>query len=442
MKNTKKLTAILLTMAMLVGMMTMFASAANTIDSGSIGAVRETKQNNPMNSSVAVGDYVDYYADDPSTYDDSVKWTLDSEGTLTFTGNGAMPPCRSGWNSPFNGDTRIKTVIIKEGIQQIGPCLLYGIPSLTTVIIEDAGTKLTSSWLRDCPNLNAVLYGTNLKNTTCSYELMGTSVQEAMGYPEKTLVFAKTFATYGPWYSIVRDDSNINDTFSSKNNAISYNEMLTRAKTALANVPADVVASMPDAFQTNGTKPVTPKPDDKDDNKHDHGHHFGDVKSNAYYADSVNWAVEQGITKGTTDTTFSPNSTCTTAQILTMLYRAAGEPEILIANPFTDVSETAYYRDAALWAYQNGMVVTSEFQPNSPCTRQSTVTFMWIAAGSPVVSANRNMTDLPGDINAKTAISWAIEQGITKGTTNTTFTPNTTCTRAQIVTFLWRDLAE
>ena len=114
----------------------------------------------------------------------------------------------------------------------------------------------------------------------------------------------------------------------------------------------------------------------------------------------------------------------------------------MIANPFTDVPENAYYRDAALWAYQNGMVDDNMFNGNSPCTRQSTVTYMWIAAGSPIVAFNQNMTDLPADIDAKTAISWAIEQGITKGTTNTTFTPNTTCTRAQIVTFLWRDLAE
>lgn len=187
---------------------------------------------------------------------------------------------------------------------------------------------------------------------------------------------------------------------------------------------------------TTGTKPVTSEPDAKNN-----GRSFDDVKPGAYYAESVNWAVKQGITKGMTATTFSPNSTCTTAQILAMLYRAAGEPEIMVANPFTDVPENAYYRDAALWAYQNGMVVSSEFKPNSPCTRQSTVTYMWIAAGSPVVAFNQNMTDLPNDANAKTAISWAIKEGITKGTTDTTFTPGTTCTRAQIVTFLWRDLA-
>lgn len=167
---------------------------------------------------------------------------------------------------------------------------------------------------------------------------------------------------------------------------------------------------------------------------------FTDVADSAYYAASVAWAVEKGITAGTTETTFSPNNTCTTAQILTFLWRAKGQPEPTIANPFSDVAESAYYYKAALWAYENGMVSGTTFGGGTPCTRSATVTYLWKLAGSPD-AAPSTFTDVASGAEYAPAVAWAVEKGVTGGTTATTFSPDNTCTRGQIVTFLHRDMA-
>lgn len=168
------------------------------------------------------------------------------------------------------------------------------------------------------------------------------------------------------------------------------------------------------------------------------GEKFSDVAADAYYSDPVAWAVEKGITTGTSATTFSPNNTCTTAQILTFLWRAKGSPEPSVANPFADVKDTDYYYKAALWAYENGMISGTTFGGGTPCTRSSTVTYLWKLAGQPVPQGANPFADVSGDAKA---VVWAMEQGITSGTSATTFSPDATCTRAQIVTFLYRDMA-
>ncbi len=165
---------------------------------------------------------------------------------------------------------------------------------------------------------------------------------------------------------------------------------------------------------------------------------FYDVPSNAYYADAVRWAVSNGITSGTSSTTFSPHQTCTVAQILSFLYRANGSPRVTGSNPFTDVRTSDYYYEAALWAYQKGMVSGSALRPFAPCTRASTMEFMWKAAGSPAVSGNRRFDDVSVNASYARAVAWATEQKITSGTSSTTFSPNNICTRGQIVTFLYR----
>jgi len=165
---------------------------------------------------------------------------------------------------------------------------------------------------------------------------------------------------------------------------------------------------------------------------------FSDVKSSDRCYDAVVWAVENDITSGTTKTTFSPNNTCTSAQILTFLWRAAGKPTVSIANPFSGVSSDSYYYQAALWAYENGMV-DKDFQPSADCTRAMAVTYIWKAAGMPFSMAPASFTDVPIDnYELSIPVSWAVEKGITTGTTKTTFSPNNICTRAQIVMFLKR----
>lgn len=168
---------------------------------------------------------------------------------------------------------------------------------------------------------------------------------------------------------------------------------------------------------------------------------FSDVAANAYYANAVKWAVEKGITAGTSPTTFSPNDTCTTAQILTFLWRANGSPEPTIQNPFTDVKESDYFYKAAVWAYEKGMAEGQSFGGNNPCTRSATVTYLWKLEGSPVGAPSVNFSDVGTNANYTEAVAWAVTMGVTAGTSETTFSPDATCTRGQIATFLYRTLA-
>lgn len=165
---------------------------------------------------------------------------------------------------------------------------------------------------------------------------------------------------------------------------------------------------------------------------------FSDVKSTDYYANAVQWAVEKNITSGTSKTTFSPGATCNRAQILSFLWRASGSPEPAINSPFTDIKTTDYYYKAALWAAEKGMVSGSTFGASTPCTRASTVEYMWKAAGSPAASYDGKFDDVSASADYAQAVAWAVENGVTSGTSKTTFGPDSTCTRGQIVTFLHR----
>ena len=169
---------------------------------------------------------------------------------------------------------------------------------------------------------------------------------------------------------------------------------------------------------------------------------FTDVKTSDYYADAVLWAVEQNITSGTSKTTFSPNNTCSNAEILTFLWRANGSPEPTAANPFTDVKTTDYFYKAALWAAEKGLVSGSTFGANTDCTRAMTMDYMWKAAGSPVPAGKADFTDVPASADYAQAVAWAVENKITSGTGGGNFSPAATCTRGQIVTFLHRAMGK
>lgn len=169
---------------------------------------------------------------------------------------------------------------------------------------------------------------------------------------------------------------------------------------------------------------------------------FVDVKEGAYYYDAVLWAVEQKITSGTSATTFSPDASCTRAQMVTFLWRAAGSPKVENGkNPFTDVKADAYYYDAVLWAVEKGVTSgtsSTTFSPDATVTRGQTVTFLYRNAGSPEVSGTMPFTDVEADAYYAKAVQWAVQQKITTGTSETTFSPMSDCTRGQIVTFLYR----
>ena len=169
---------------------------------------------------------------------------------------------------------------------------------------------------------------------------------------------------------------------------------------------------------------------------------FTDVSPNAYYYDAVQWAVEEGITSGTTATTFSPNAACTRAQAVTFLWRADGSPKPQSTrNPFTDVKAGSYYYDAVLWAVENGITsgtTATTFSPNATCTRGQIVTFLYRSWGNPDIEVRASFRDVPAGAYYADPVSWAADWGVTSGTSATTFSPNASCTRAQIVTFLYR----
>lgn len=172
---------------------------------------------------------------------------------------------------------------------------------------------------------------------------------------------------------------------------------------------------------------------------------FTDVPADAYYADAVKWAVDQGITTGATSTTFEPNASCTRAQVVTFLWRAAGSPKAAGADPFTDLDPSAYYHEAVLWAVEQGVTLGTSpttFSPDQVVSRAQVVTFLHRYENTPAGGGDTPFTDVAGGSYYADAVQWAVDQGITTGTTPTTFSPEDDCTRGQIVTFLYRALAQ
>ena len=167
---------------------------------------------------------------------------------------------------------------------------------------------------------------------------------------------------------------------------------------------------------------------------------FADVATDAYYYDAVKWAVEKGVTNGVSETLFGPDQACTRAQIVTFLWRAAGSPEPKSGSTFADVAADAYYAKAVAWAVENGITKgTSEttFHPDETCTRAQGVTFLYRALGK-LAAAQAGFTDVAADSYYADAVNWAAENGVTNGISETLFGPDGSCTRAQIVTFLYR----
>ena len=172
---------------------------------------------------------------------------------------------------------------------------------------------------------------------------------------------------------------------------------------------------------------------------------FSDVAEGAYYYDAVLWAAERGITGGTGDGGFAPDTACTRGQIVTFLWRAVGSPEPENTGSFSDVSPDAYYAKAVAWAVENGITGGTgdgKFSPDAVCSRAQTVTFLYRASGSPAVEGSLKFTDVAANSYYADAVLWASENGITSGTSDTTFSPDNDCTRAQVITFLWRIMAD
>lgn len=207
--------------------------------------------------------------------------------------------------------------------------------------------------------------------------------------------------------------------------------------------PADVLAEIDDNEEINKPEGNTDKTNIETDSRPNTDSLFVDVTKSNYYYDAANWAAKTGVTAGIDATHFGPNQQCTRAQVMTFLWKANGSPEPKTTkNPFTDVKTSNYYYKPVLWAVENGITTgtsATTFSPNAACTRGQVVTFLWHANGDPEDIAKSNPF---GDVKSINyyykPVLWAMEHGITSGTTENSFSPNQTCTRAQIVTFIWK----
>lgn len=188
---------------------------------------------------------------------------------------------------------------------------------------------------------------------------------------------------------------------------------------------------------TTTTKPSTPaKPSTDTDME------FTDVPKTAWYYQAVNWAVKKGITAGTSKTTFSPNQVCTRAQAVMFLWNQAGKPVVSRKNTFKDVKSSDWYYNAVQWAVSEGITngtSKTTFSPSKTCNRAEIVTFLWNQAGKPSVSASNPFKDVKSSDWYYKAVQWAVKKGVTSGTSKTTFSPTKACTRAQIVTFMYHN---
>ena len=169
---------------------------------------------------------------------------------------------------------------------------------------------------------------------------------------------------------------------------------------------------------------------------------FTDVAEGAYYADAVAWAIQNKVTSGVSAMTFAPNASCTRGQMVTFLWKAAGSPEPKsLTTAFTDVKSGAYYEKAVAWAVESKVTTgtsATTFSPDATVTRGQSVTFLWKANNSPAAASASAFTDVAASAYYASAVNWAVEKGVTSGISATTFAPNSDCTRAQIVTFLYR----
>ncbi len=167
---------------------------------------------------------------------------------------------------------------------------------------------------------------------------------------------------------------------------------------------------------------------------------FDDVPEDAFYFEAVRWAQKNGVTNGRGDGTFGPNDPCTRGQIVTLLWRAAGSPEPKAACSMADVAPGSYCEKAVAWAAENGIVsgyADGTFRPDAPCTRAQSVTFLYRARGAQAKAAPQ-FSDVPADSYYAAAVAWAAETGVTRGFPDGRFAPGRTCTRGQIITFLYR----
>ena len=316
-------------------------------------------------------------------------------------------------------------VTIPSGVTTINEMAFYGCTGLVSVTIPQSVTSIKSKAFDGCENLTSVTIPKSV-----------VAIGDYAFDHCTSLTSIHFGGSESQWKQIFNDDN--------------YYYPLTSAKITYGGATAGPDESEDPTESTEPAKPGTPTepgtPSEPTEPGTPAAPSFTDVPAGEYYADAVAWAVANGVTSGTGNGRFSPGDPCTRAQIVTFLWRAYGRQEpTSTVNPFTDVKSGDYYYKAVLWAVENGItggITDTTFGPNNPCTRAQAVTFQYRAASKPDVTGGSSFTDVPADAYYTNAVVWAVANGVTSGTSTTTFSPDQTCTRGQIVTFLYRDLSE
>ena len=318
---------------------------------------------------------------DPNyTQTSGVSYVL-SDGVLTVSGSGE---CTNAWMNNYSPNN-VKKIVIGSGITSIGRAAFQGCAYVKSVDIANGVTKICRGAFTQCWALESVIIPTSVN--TIEMTAFGNAIS---GSTMNDVYYCGSAAQWG------------------RISIGEHNDSLLKA-----------------SFHYN----------------YDPNMSFTDVAAGSYCYDAVQWAVANGITKGTDATHFSPNAGCTRGQVVTFLWRAAGEPTVGGNVGFVDVAPGSYCYEAVKWAVANGITKGTDathFSPNATCTRGQVVTFMYRAEGEPAVGGSNGFVDVAAGSYCYNAVQWAVAKGITKGTDTTHFSPNATCTRGQVVTFLYR----
>ena len=318
---------------------------------------------------------------DPNyTQTSGVSYVL-SDGVLTVSGSGE---CTNAWMNNYSPNNVTK-IVIGSGITSIGRAAFQGCAYVKSVDIANGVTKICRGAFTQCWALESVIIPTSVN--TIEMTAFGNAIS---GSTMNDVYYCGSAAQWG------------------RISIGEHNDSLLKA-----------------SFHYN----------------YDPNMSFTDVAAGSYCYDAVQWAVANGITNGTDATHFSPNAGCTRGQVVTFLWRAAGEPTVGGNVGFVDVAPGSYCYEAVKWAVANGITKGTDathFSPNATCTRGQVVTFMYRAEGEPAVGGNVGFVDVAAGSYCYNAVQWAVANGITKGTDATHFSPNATCTRGQVVTFLYR----
>lgn len=316
-------------------------------------------------------------------------------------------------NQAFRGCSRLEDVNISNGVASIGDHAFRECASLRSISLPDSMTSIGISVFSGCSGLESVGIPSSI-TTIGGGAFYGCSSLSSVSIPSS--VTSIGYAAF--------EGADLKDVY--------YGGSEGQWSQIIIGANNNPLRSASKHYNSTGSEqPEQPAQTGE----------FADVPSGEWYSAPVSWAVEKGITNGTGNNQFSPTQNCTEIQILTFLWRAAEKPVVDLTLP-TAVTGVDDYISAAKWAYSKGMI-DGTFKQDTPCTRAAAVKFMWQAAGSPDASTNSGFTDVPATADYAKAVTWAVGKGVTNGTNadSTTFSPNDVCSRAHIVTFLYRDRA-